>query len=249
MSLAVVTLTVVTLLLFPASSFAARKTASAPSSLGAARCVGGRAWTPTLAVLGASFAAGVGATSPRLAWPEDLARLLGWHLALSADPGAGYVNPGEGRRGPFARLLVHLHLAKIDPAIVIVQGGHDDIGYSPRRVESRVTFLITEIEREAPSARIGVLSVFVGRHRPALRAREVNRAIIRGARAADPSVMIFDPIEGHWHFAHLRHHLHPTDNGDRWIARHVARQLTSDGAFAGRSCQPVSRLGAERPTT
>ena len=59
---------------------------------------------PLLAVVGASFSAGVGAGNREHAWPEDLARIMGWRLAVSADPGAGYVNPGAGHRGPFSRL-------------------------------------------------------------------------------------------------------------------------------------------------
>jgi lysophospholipase L1-like esterase len=30
--------------------------------------------------------------------------MMGWRFEVSADPGAGYVNPGAGHRGPFSRL-------------------------------------------------------------------------------------------------------------------------------------------------
>ena len=49
---------------------------------------------PLLAVVGASFSAGVGAGHLSDAWPEDLARIMHWGLIVSADRGAGYVNPG-----------------------------------------------------------------------------------------------------------------------------------------------------------
>lgn len=186
---------------------------------------------PLLAVLGASFAAGIGASSPSLAWPEDLARTLGWRLALSADPGAGYVNPGRDDLGPFRRLLARLHLAEQDPAIVIVQGGHDDIGWTPSLVRRRVEGLIGEIEQQAPQARIGVLSVFERGDHPPARALAVNKAIIEGARAADPGVMIFDPVGSRWHFPRRAGHLHPTNAGDRWIARRLAYELRRDGAL------------------
>lgn len=245
--LAAVTVVMASLLLFPAAAFAAHTGVREPASVRSAQCDGGLpSKTPLLAVVGASFSAGVGATSPRLAWPEDLARLLRWHLVLSADPGAGYLNPGAGRRGPFSRLLARLHLARLDPAVVIVQGGHDDLRYPPGLVEEQAFLLISEIEKEAPSARIGVLSVFVGRRHPPLRAWEVNRAIIAGARLADPSVMIFDPMGSHWRFAHRRHHLHPTDRGDRWIARHLSHELVRDGALSAvTACQPVFRFSGD----
>ena len=109
-------------------------TLSAPASSGQppthAVAVGSPAPTqrPLLAVVGASFSAGVGASHPDQAWPQDLARIMHWRLALSADPGAGDVNPGAGHRGPFAKLAGRLHLARTDPGTIIIQGGHDDIG-------------------------------------------------------------------------------------------------------------------------
>ena len=186
---------------------------------------------PLLAVVGASFSAGVGASSPRRAWPEDLANILGWRLALAADPGAGYVNPGSGDRGPFSKLLARLHLAGRDPAIVIVQGGHDDIGWPTALVKSRVESLLRTIMAEAPDARIGILSVFGRAHRVTRRALATNRAIIDAARFVDPSVMIFDPLRAHWRFPRHRGHLHPTTAGDRWIAERLARELWRDGAL------------------
>ena len=66
------------------------------SGVGQAPGTGQRGGTarPLLAVVGASFSAGAGAGHPSDAWPEDLARIMHWRLIVSADPGAGYVNPG-----------------------------------------------------------------------------------------------------------------------------------------------------------
>ena len=180
---------------------------------------------PLLAVVGASFSAGVGARSRRAAWPEDLARLLRWRLAVQADPGAGYVSPGQGHRGPFSRLAARLDLAARDPRVIIIQGGHDDIGRSLALVRARVTSLVDEVHREAPGALLSVLSVFSRGHRPSDAAWATDRTIVAAARAADPGVLVFDPLAGHWHFPRIGDHLHPSPAGHAWIARRLAAGL------------------------
>lgn len=180
---------------------------------------------PLLAVVGASFAAGVGAGNRHDAWPEDLARLLHWGAAVSADPGAGYVNPGAGRRGPFSRLAARLNLTRLDPEVVIIQGGHDDIGRSLPLIRDRVESLVTAIRREVPRARLAVLTVFSRGNRPSRAALATDGAIVAAARHADPAVLVFDPLAGHWHFPRIRDHLHPTAAGHRWIAERLADGL------------------------
>jgi len=180
---------------------------------------------PLLAVIGASFSAGVGAGRPGLAWPADLARIEHWRLAVSADPGAGYVNPGEGHRGPFYRLAARLDLARIHPQTIIIQGGHDDIGRPLPLIRQRVESLIATIRREAPSARLAVLTVFPRGDHPAPDVWATDQAIVSAARHADPHILVFDPLAGHWHYSRIRDHLHPTAAGDLWIARRLAAGL------------------------
>jgi lysophospholipase L1-like esterase len=185
---------------------------------------------PLLAVVGASFSAGVGAGPRDHAWPEDLARMMGWRLAVSADPGAGYVNPGAGHRGPFDQLAARLHLAHLDPGVVIIQGGHDDIGRPLPLIRSRVESLISTIHHQDPHCRLAVLSVFP-RGRPSSAALATDQAIVAAARRADPAVLVFDPIASHWQFPRIGDHLHPTPAGHEWIARHLAAGLRDPGTL------------------
>ena len=185
---------------------------------------------PLLAVVGASFSAGVGAGNRAHAWPEDLARIMGWRLAVSADPGAGYVNPGAGHRGPFSRLAARLPLARLDPGVVIIQGGHDDIGRPLPLIRSRVESLIRTIRRQDPHGRLAVLTVFP-RGRPSPAAVATDQAIVAAARRADPAVLVFDPIASHWQFPRIGDHLHPTPAGHEWIARHLAAGLRDPGTL------------------
>ena len=182
---------------------------------------------PLLAVVGASFSAGVGAGRPSDAWPEDLARIMHWRLAVSADPGAGYVNPGAGHRGPFSRLAARLHLARTDPQTIIIQGGHDDIGRPLPLIKQQVESLIAMIRREAPRARLAILTVFPRGGAPSGPAWATDQAIVAAARHADPAIEVFDPLAGHWHFPRIGDHLHPTPAGHRWIAERLATGLRS----------------------
>jgi acyl-CoA thioesterase-1 len=177
---------------------------------------------PLLAVIGASFSAGIGAGTRHHAWPEDLGRLLGWRVAVNADPGAGYVNPGNGDRGPFSRLASQLDLGRLNPRAIIVQGGHDDIGRPLPLTRDRVQRLVGEIHREAPHTLLVVLSVFARGNRPSTAAMATDRTIVAAARRADPGVIVVDPLAGHWHFPRIGDHLHPSAAGHQWIARRLA---------------------------
>ena len=44
---------------------------------------------PALAIVGASFTAGVGSGNPGQSWAADLADLLHWDTVIDGDPGAG----------------------------------------------------------------------------------------------------------------------------------------------------------------
>ena len=184
---------------------------------------------PTVAVVGASFAAGIGAGNPNRAWPADLGRLINWRVVVSADPGAGFVSPGDHDRGPFDRLTAALDLPRLRPDLVIVQGGHDDVGQPLALIGRRVGLLIDTIHREAPGARIGVLSVFSGQQGPTPAMRETDATILASARHADPSVLVFDPLAGPWAFPRGHDHLHPTPAGHQDIAKRLAAGLVRAG--------------------
>lgn len=184
---------------------------------------------PTLAVVGASVSAGIGAPTPEQAWPADLGRLLGWRVVVSADPGAGFVSTGDHGRGPFDRLAGDLDLARLRPDLVIVQGGHDDMGQPQSLIAQRVRELIDAIHQQAPDARIGVLSVFTDQRGPTKTARETDATIVAAARRADPSVLVFDPLAGDWRFPRIHDHLHPNSSGHQDIANRLASDLRRAG--------------------
>jgi lysophospholipase L1-like esterase len=193
---------------------------------------------PAVAIVGASFTAGVGSGNPGKSWAVGLARLLHWDAVIYGDPGAGYVRAGAGRKGPVAAEIARVDLRALGPALVIVQAGHDDIGVPPRLERRRVEQAVALIRAEAPRALIALLTVFAGRS-PSAAAYRTDHAIVTAGRAADPHVIIMDPLAARWTFPRAPDGLHPTAEGSAWIARTVAGILREHGV------RPASpRLGA-----
>jgi lysophospholipase L1-like esterase len=186
-----------------------------------------------VAIVGASYTAGVGPDNPAHSWAADFARKLRWNAVIYAVPGAGYVRTGTDGLGPMTRMLEVERLPGLAPSLVIVQAGHDDGGVTARVERRQVLRTIDLIRAEAPLARIALLTVFSAPSGPVSPALyRADRAIVTAARDADPHVIIMDPLTGHWKFQHAHDGLHPTAAGDAWIARKVAAILRAHGIAA-----------------
>ena len=193
---------------------------------------------PVLAIVGASFTAGVGPGHADQAWAFRLARDLHWDAVIDGVPGAGYVRPGVGRKGPMAAEIARVDLRALDPSLVIVQAGHDDIGVPASVERRRVAQVVALIRAQAPRARIALVTVFPGRTHLAA-ARRTDQDIVTAGTAADRQVIIMDPLTGGWKFVRVRAGLHPTAAGDAWIAATVAGILREHGVVA----QPTGNTG------
>jgi acyl-CoA thioesterase-1 len=185
---------------------------------------------PRLAIVGASFTAGVG-SGPGRSWAVSLARHLRWNAVVDGVPGAGYVRAGAGRpgpRGPVAAEIARAGLRALQPSLVIVQAGHDDIGVPPALERRRVEQAVGLIQAEAPRAQIVLVTVFAGRA-PRAAAARTDLTIVQAARATDRTVIIIDPLAAGWRYPHIRDGLHPTAAGSAWIAGQVAAILREHG--------------------
>jgi len=198
---------------------------------------------PTIAVVGASYTAGTGPDNPLLSWAVVLARLLHWNAVIDGVPGAGYVSHGEGLHGPMTRMLSAEGLRPLDPSVVIVQAGHDDADVPPATEQSGVRATLGLIHLVAPGARVALLTVFALPPGGTQALRRTDRVIVTSATAADPKVIIMDPLAGQWKFQHADGGLglHPTAAGDAWIAGKVLAILRAYGV------RPVPATSAVQP--
>lgn len=185
---------------------------------------------PAVAIVGASYTAGVGPGDAAKSWAVLLARALHWNAVVYGVPGAGYVRTGAGDQGPVTRMLAKAGLRALDPALVIVQAGHDDSGVPASLERQRVSQAIAAIRAAAPRAKIALLTVFTAPSGPTQALDRTNDAIIAAATAAGPGVIIMNPL-AHWDFAHAHAGLHPTAAGDAWIAAKVAAILRAHGVL------------------
>jgi acyl-CoA thioesterase-1 len=208
---------------------------------------GSSADSPVLVAVGASFTAGVGAARPQQSWAVRLAELLSWRAVIIGVPGAGYVNRGDGDFGPVSDELARLDLATLDPALVIVQAGHDDWRASSALETRRVKATVRSIEAGAPGAQVALLSVFGASGATSAAELRVDTAIVTAARSADPLAIVLDPLRNGWTFARSMG-FHPTGTGALTIAHLVETSLASVGIVpthsAGRASVSCSALGA-----
>jgi lysophospholipase L1-like esterase len=124
-------------------------------------------------------------------------------------------------------------LRALHPAVVIVQAGLGDLGEPAAREMRRVRATVGLIRSAAPGARIALITSFTGillRSGPAL--HRLDRAIVTGARTADPRVIVMSPLAGRWRFARQNDGLHPSAAGDAWIAGTVRSILAAHGVRA-----------------
>jgi lysophospholipase L1-like esterase len=194
---------------------------------------------PLMVVVGASFTAGVGASSRTASWAYLLAGDLGWRAVVRGVPGAGYVRAGKGGKGPIGRLLAEADLSRAGPSLVVIQAGHDDLGKPLSLIAERETADLEFVRKQASDARIAIISVFLRRGmKPSRRDIQTDNTIVATAKKVDPNVIVFNPIAGHWHFKRARGGLHPDERGDIWIARHVAAGLVAKGVtdFNSQAC-------------
>ncbi|HEY2224381.1 SGNH/GDSL hydrolase family protein [Actinomycetospora sp.] len=188
-----------------------------------------------IVVLGASISAGTG-SSPEQAWPALVGRCLGQRVLVGAVPGAGYLTPGRGERGPVARLLRGADLARLHPSLVVLQAGHNDIGAPAPKLRAAVTTAVEAVGREVPGTPLALITVFAHVGVPTAEARATDATIVDAARRADPRVVVLDPLAEGWSFPRVGDGLHPTAVGQRLLAGHVLGGLARAGVAGPGTC-------------
>lgn len=221
--LAVVTVVLAALALRPPEppSTAAGDLLQATTEAQPVLATGGRP-KPKVVVFGDSYAAGVGATSPKqTGYVAELSKALQWDISVVPALGGGYI--AGGYDGPMINLIGRINLKATDPDLVILQAGHNDIMVFPAQLESRVTEVIEAVRVQAPRAQIVVVGM-LWPGKPPAEAEAADAAMSRAAaKAGALFTYTFDlrfPAAGG---------IRPTDEGYRDIAVRLRSSFTDLG--------------------
>ncbi len=116
---------------------------------------------PLVAFIGDSFCDGTGASTKLTRWTTLVSQELAWFEKNSCTGGAGYISKGGGGRD--YRLISDEIFASLKPAVVVISGGKNDLGFMTEagsEISDASCELFSGIKKSAPKAQIIVISPF-----------------------------------------------------------------------------------------
>lgn len=137
-------------------------------------------------VMGDSFSDGSSATFRLAAYWDTLGKLMGWRDIWSSSIGAtGYLTSTTFRS------RVATDVIAFNPDIVIVAGGHNDVGtFTLAQVQTEATLLFQQIRAALPNAKIIAFSNFASNGSPSQNTLDIRDAI-KNAINADTGPHLF----------------------------------------------------------
>lgn len=203
----------------------------------------------SLLIIGASYSAGWGATSPRLDYAHRLAAELGWPTTISAEPGAGYISAGDNGHDSFIEQVQSL-APTLRPGLVIIQGGRDDIGQPVAQealAAARTLAVVRAKFRDPQIVMVGDIPASLPVARDAIGINDLLERV-----ATKERVMFVDPIHERWissaDAAAFRSTIpgHPNDAGHAYIARRLLIDLNTRSGGAIHDPGESGRLRLQR---
>lgn len=143
-----------------------------------------------VAVIGASISTGFGVDRDA-SFTTRLGDKTGKPVRVTAKYGAAYHDGG------IAQLASAANLSALDPSLVVLQAGSNDVGASEAVVAGQVRRVVSYVRSEAPGAKIALVTVFPTVHRGA-KAAAMDANIAAAARSVDPSVTVISPLQERW---------------------------------------------------
>jgi lysophospholipase L1-like esterase len=206
-----------------ARACAASRSAERAESSANSKAVG----APTVAFVGDSYTAGLGATSLAEGWPTIVAKARGWRLELLGVAGTGFANNGPcGGHSAYADRIGDV--VQTDPALVIVEGGLNDFGASRASERDLIVSYVNDLRHRLPAAQV----VLVGPIAPIPSARPQVEETARAFHdaASRLQVRLVDPEAGRWFGSDpspfvAADHQHPNDAGQARFAQRLLADL------------------------
>lgn len=179
---------------------------------------------PRALIVGDSYAAGIGATTPDQGYAQTLATDLGWDVTIESAPGGGYGKDGVNGDSVLD-LLQQADLASFD--VIVVQSGYNDVSEDDAAVAKAVGQTRTLLAKQAP----GVPVVVIGEFWPGelTASAEARSETIRAGWVERPGVLFLDPLARGWSDFDTTDDRHPDTAGHQLIASKVEAGMERAG--------------------
>lgn len=178
----------------------------------------------TVVFIGDSYTSGVGASSQTSRWSTKLAQDFGWNEVNLGAGGTGYFNDGPSRNysGAIARA------AAAKPAVVIVSGGRNDVGFGAERFTPAINEFFTDLRKAMPKTKIIVTSpIYDDDPGPEVVVQQLDEAIQAEAEAIGATyVDIGEPLLSEPALV-AEDGIHPSDAGHAAIAAAVKKAVSA----------------------
>ncbi len=180
-----------------------------------------------VAFIGDSYTVGRGATEPRDGWASKVSAAENWQEINFGISGSGYDRTGT-RLGATTYLGRVPEVAELDPRIVVVSGGYNDVHHDDHAERGPVQNVYSAVRSALPNAEIVAIGPFWP-HRRVPAAVTVLDAAVRAEAvrvhafyisALDPNPLA-DPATV------SADHIHPSDAGHAAIAAMVVKALAA----------------------
>lgn len=181
---------------------------------------------PVALVLGDSYSAGVGASTPEGGWPALVGANLGWDMEVLSAPGGGYSLPGTNGQS-IVGMFESTDIATLQPNIVIIQSGYNDTSAQDEDVRAAIGRLQDDLRAQLPDTPVVVVGQFwPGEPTPSSTARA---ATIQRAWSGYEGALVLDPIAEGWSTFNTTDDRHPDDAGHALIAERIVAAIRSAG--------------------
>lgn len=188
--------------------------------------------------IGDSYTAGAGGTSSATSEAEEASGMLGWHAAVDAEGGTGFVANGHAANPSYEALptrLVNDETTDPDPDVVVLDAGRNDHGVAPSKLRRTVVSYFDALAEAYPSSAVVVIAPYLMTSKPT--DYLLQRRLLKQQAEAHGWAFV-DPIGEGWidpTSAKLvaSDGVHPDQAGQNYIADHLLSAIPKALAAAG----------------
>lgn len=183
----------------------------------------------TVVFIGDSYTSGTGAANPLHRWTTKLSEDLGWSETNLGNGGTGYFNQG----GTTNYAGVVQEAVDANPAVVVVSGGRNDVGFGAQRFTPAVADFFSALRGGLPNATVIVTSPIYDDDAGPDAVAELAAAVKANAEAAGATyVDIGEPLLGHPELV-AADGVHPNDAGHAAIYAAVRQAVAAAPGIRG----------------